>query len=149
MNDPGKTLVDVPNLGVSFERMSIETDVVGYPVLPLVTQLAEMVEEKHAMYIHWGATTQDIMDTATVLQVRDGLILVRKHILSLIDCLRTLSVKYRDVYAYFGLHILQAMLTKNQTDGRENPFAARSSHYIRLQMRRLSLRLLPAPPAPQ
>ena len=28
-------------------------------------------------WTHWGATTQDIMDTATVLQVRDGLALIR------------------------------------------------------------------------
>lgn len=65
-----------------------------------------MVEEKHAIYIHWGATTQDIMDTATILQVREGLILIRKYILLMIDCLRNLSMKYRDVYAYFTLHYL-------------------------------------------
>ena len=27
-------------------------------------------------YLHWGATTQDIMDTAAVLQIRDGLALI-------------------------------------------------------------------------
>ena len=30
-----------------------------------------------AHWTHWGATTQDIMDTATVLQVREGLALIR------------------------------------------------------------------------
>jgi 3-carboxy-cis,cis-muconate cycloisomerase len=66
-------------------------------VLPLVTQLTEMVEETHAKYIHWGATTQDIMDSATILQIRDGLILVRKLLLKLIECLTGLAIKYRDV----------------------------------------------------
>lgn len=66
-------------------------------MLPLVTQLIEMVEEKQAKYIHWGATTQDIMDTATILQIRDGLALVRKLSLKLIERLRHLAVRYRDV----------------------------------------------------
>jgi 3-carboxy-cis,cis-muconate cycloisomerase len=80
----------------SFDRLSKETENVGYPVLPLVTQLTEMVEEKHARYIHWGATTQDIMDTATILQMRNGLALIRKLLLKLNDSLRNLAMKYRD-----------------------------------------------------
>ena len=32
-------------------------------------------------WTHWGATTQDIMDTATVLQIRDGLALIRASLL--------------------------------------------------------------------
>jgi adenylosuccinate lyase len=80
----------------SFDRLSKETENVGYPVLPLVTQLTEMVEEKHARYIHWGATTQDIMDTATILQIRNGLALIRKLLLKLNDSLRNLAMKYRD-----------------------------------------------------
>ena len=81
----------------SFDRLSKETENVGYPVLPLVIQLTEMVEEKHARYIHWGATTQDIMDTATILQIRNGLALIRKLLLKLNDSLRNLAIKYRDV----------------------------------------------------
>ena len=81
----------------SFDRLSKETENVGYPVLPLVIQLTEMVEEKHAGYIHWGATTQDIMDTATILQIRNGLALIRKLLLKLNDSLRNLAIKYRDV----------------------------------------------------
>ena len=36
---------------------------------------------KAGAWTHWGATTQDIMDTATVLQVREGLGLVRAELL--------------------------------------------------------------------
>ena len=49
-----------------------ETDIVGYPILPLVHQLVELCGEA-GRYVHWGATTQDIMDTAVVLQVRAAL----------------------------------------------------------------------------
>ena len=56
---------------LDFDLLRQETDIVGYPILPLVHQLVKMCGEA-GRYVHWGATTQDIMDTAVVLQVRDG-----------------------------------------------------------------------------
>ena len=56
---------------IDFDKMRHETDIVGYPILPLVHQLVKMCGEA-GRYLHWGATTQDIMDTAVILQVRDG-----------------------------------------------------------------------------
>lgn len=40
---------------------------VGYPIVPLVAQLAQASGEKAGAYVHFGATTQDVMDTALVL----------------------------------------------------------------------------------
>jgi len=40
-------------------------------------------------WMHWGATTQDIMDTATVLQARDGLALIRAALLAIVTALAT------------------------------------------------------------
>lgn len=54
-----------------------------------------MVDDSHAKYIHWGATTQDIMDTASMLQIREALILVRKSLMDLIKTLEGLSAKYQ------------------------------------------------------
>jgi 3-carboxy-cis,cis-muconate cycloisomerase len=54
------------------EALRHETDIVGYPILPLVHQMARQCGEA-GRYVHWGATTQDIMDTAVVLQMRAGL----------------------------------------------------------------------------
>ena len=81
---------------LSFERLSQETETVGYPVLPLVMQLVEHTPEAMGKYIHWGATTQDIMDVASMLQMKEGLILVEKEIDTLIDILTSLSEKHRD-----------------------------------------------------
>src|ERR1700742_5301706 len=53
-------------------RLKNETETVGYPILPLVRQMAHLAGES-GRYLHWGATTQDIMDTAAVLQIRAGL----------------------------------------------------------------------------
>lgn len=44
---------------------------VGYPILPLVRQLDALLAEGHRGRVHFGATTQDIMDSGLALQLRD------------------------------------------------------------------------------
>ena len=61
---------------VDFQRLTERTLVVGYPILPLVEQLSEWTPAGLGQWSHWGATTQDIMDTADVLQMRDALTLI-------------------------------------------------------------------------
>lgn len=46
--------------------------IVGYPIVPLVSMLAELAGE-HGQWVHFGTTTQDVMDTALVLQLREAL----------------------------------------------------------------------------
>lgn len=43
-----------------------------HPLVPVVRELASRCGE-HGGYVHWGATTQDVMDTGVVLQVREAL----------------------------------------------------------------------------
>ncbi|MEL6373010.1 MAG: adenylosuccinate lyase family protein [Pseudomonadota bacterium] len=54
-------------------QLAARTQIVGYPILPLLEQLVPLVPNDHGQALHWGATTQDIMDTADVLQARAGL----------------------------------------------------------------------------
>lgn len=51
-----------------------------------------------AKYIHWGATTQDIMDDASMLQMKRGLKLVGRELQTLVGVLKGLAEKYRDTY---------------------------------------------------
>src|SRR5579872_4453307 len=64
---------------LDFDLLRQQTDVVGYPILPLVHQMLKQCGDA-GRYVHWGATTQDIMDTAVVLQVRDGLKVIEEDI---------------------------------------------------------------------
>ena len=59
-----KTLGEYPE-ALDLARLKRETETVGYPILPLVRQLAERAGEA-GRWLHWGATTQDIMDSAAV-----------------------------------------------------------------------------------
>lgn len=93
---------------LDFDLLRSETDIVGYPILPLVHQLVKMCGEA-GRYVHWGATTQDIMDTAVVLQVRAGLEIIESDIKELRKILADLSVKYRDTPMAGRTHLQQAL----------------------------------------
>jgi 3-carboxy-cis,cis-muconate cycloisomerase len=72
---------------IDFDALREGTDLVGYPILPLVRQLAALCEADAGRYVHWGATTQDIMDTANVLQLREALALLEQDLDALIQLL--------------------------------------------------------------
>ena len=55
---------------IDLAQLADGTRLVGYPILPLLQQLARTSPEVSA-WLHYGATTQDIMDTAVVLLLRD------------------------------------------------------------------------------
>ena len=50
-----------------------ESVTAGTPAIPLVRLLTERVDPAARGWVHWGATSQDAVDTAIVLQMRDGL----------------------------------------------------------------------------
>lgn len=93
---------------IDFDHMRHETDIVGYPILPLVHQLVQMCGEA-GRYVHWGATTQDIMDTANVLQVRDALNILDADIRALRGILADLAGKHRDTPMAGRTHLQQAL----------------------------------------
>lgn len=93
---------------IDLDHMRGETDIVGYPILPLVHQLVGMCGEA-GRYVHWGATTQDIMDTAVALQVRDALASIDGDIRQLRALLVDLAHKYRDTPMAGRTHLQQAL----------------------------------------
>ncbi len=54
---------------IDMPRLWDETRVVGYPILPLIRQVDELLPPEDRGTTHMGATTQDIMDTGLVLQL--------------------------------------------------------------------------------
>jgi 3-carboxy-cis,cis-muconate cycloisomerase len=62
-------------------------------------------------WTHWGATTQDIMDTATVLQVREGLTLIRSALLGIVASLGAQADRHRHTVMGGRTHLQQALPT--------------------------------------
>src|SRR3569833_1782969 len=84
---------DASKLDVDMLRK--KTDLVGYPNQPVVHQLVKQCGEA-GRYVHWGATTQDFMDTAVVLQLRAAFDLIGADIAALRGILAGLAQKHRD-----------------------------------------------------
>lgn len=81
---------------LDLQAMKAEFDKVGFPIMPLVHQLAKACDPESARWVHWGSTTQDIIDTGLVLQMRDGLALLEQDLEALIDALAALAAKHRN-----------------------------------------------------
>ena len=64
-------------------------------VLGVVSQLNALCRDKLGEYCHWGATTQDITDTATVLQIREAPI-VEEDLAAISAGLADLARRHRD-----------------------------------------------------
>ena len=81
---------------IDMDKLRAQTERIGYPVLGVVSQLNALCRDKLGEYCHWGATTQDITDTATVLQIREGLALVEADLAAISAALAGLAQRYRD-----------------------------------------------------
>ena len=81
---------------IDMDKLRVETERIGYPILPVVSQLNALCRDKLGEYCHWGATTQDVTDTATVMQIREGLEIVDADLGAISDALAALARRYRD-----------------------------------------------------
>lgn len=68
----------------------------GNPVIPLVADLTKAVGEEYGPYVHRGATSQDIMDTATMLVAARTLDLVLTDLGRTERALARLAADHRD-----------------------------------------------------
>lgn len=80
---------------------------VGTPIIPLTDRLRDLVGEDHAAFVHLGATTQDIIDTATVLQIREAIEVVDENWRRLGAVLADLAHRHRST-PMLGRTFLQA-----------------------------------------
>lgn len=81
---------------LNLQAMKEEFDKVGFPILPFVKQLTKLCDPETARWVHYGATTQDILDTGMVLQIRDALSIVEKDLYAIIKALSILAKDHRD-----------------------------------------------------
>lgn len=94
---------------IDMDALRAQTERIGYPVLGVVSQLNALCRDKLGEYCHWGATTQDITDTATVLQIREGLDIIDAELQAISAALAELSRRYRDTPVIGRSNLQQAI----------------------------------------
>jgi 3-carboxy-cis,cis-muconate cycloisomerase len=110
------------SIKVDFGKLRQEAEIVGYPILPPVHQLSEAAGEA-GRYVHWGATTQDIMGTANVLQLRAALQIIARDLHELREILAMMARKHRDTAMAGRAHLQH---TDDVLDALGGPDAVRS-----------------------
>ena len=95
-------IADVANTqgiqAIDFENLAIATGLAGNIAIPFVKQFTaavKAVDEDASRYVHWGATSQDILDTACILQARDALDVVEFQLRHAYAASLELAEKYR------------------------------------------------------
>lgn len=84
---------------------------VGYPIVSLLELIGRDAPPEVGAWLHWGATTQDIMDTGAALQLRDALARLEALVVRLGDRLATLAVTHRATVMAGRTHGQQAVPT--------------------------------------
>ncbi|MES2520678.1 MAG: 3-carboxy-cis,cis-muconate cycloisomerase [Bacteroidota bacterium] len=94
---------------IDFERLKADIKLSGNAAIPLVKQLTEIVKNKNveaAKYVHLGATSQDVVDTATVLQIKDFIDWLEERVVLLEQKLILITQKHRNTFM-IGRTLLQ------------------------------------------
>jgi 3-carboxy-cis,cis-muconate cycloisomerase len=81
---------------IDMARLKQQTERIGYPILGVVQQIVGLCRDGLGEWCHWGATTQDITDTATVMQIRAALDLVEQDMAAIAKSFADLARRYRD-----------------------------------------------------
>ena len=81
---------------IDWAKLKAKTEQIGYPIIAVVNHINARCRDKLGEYCHWGATTQDITETAAVMQIREGLALIEQDLAELSQSLARLAREHRD-----------------------------------------------------
>ena len=94
--------VDVQKIGKGISETA-------HPIVPAIRALEEICEGGAGEFIHYGATTQDIMDTGLILQIKKAWPFLRRDLEATRDALKVLAKKYRSTPMVGRTHGQQAL----------------------------------------
>jgi 3-carboxy-cis,cis-muconate cycloisomerase len=90
-------------------RIKHLVDQTVHPIVPLIRVLQDACSGDAGEYIHWGATTQDIMDTAMILQAQEAAAILDRRMADLSAALGRLASAHRDTLMPGRTHGQQAL----------------------------------------
>ena len=81
---------------IRVERVDELERKVGHDVMALTLHIAELAGDG-GRFVHFGATSYDIVDTAYALIIRDALLIVKNKLSKILNILASYAEKYKDV----------------------------------------------------
>jgi 3-carboxy-cis,cis-muconate cycloisomerase len=96
-------------LQFDLESMRREIRNTGHPLVPFIYELERVAGDELQWFIHWGATTQDITDTAQILVFKSAWALIETQVAELESRLARLAAQERDTVMAGRTHGQQAL----------------------------------------
>ncbi|KAI8138074.1 L-Aspartase-like protein [Fennellomyces sp. T-0311] len=94
---------------IDFDQLKKQTELIGYPVLGVVQQLVAMCRDGLGEWCHWGATTQDVTDSATVLAIRASLNVIESDLDNMMASVAKLAESHQSLPMVARSNLQQAV----------------------------------------
>ncbi len=95
------TLLDFAAIGENYKS--------SITIVPLLKEFKKVLDNNAGEYVHWGATSQDIVDTGLILRIREAHALIAKRVADCSVAARELAAKYRDLVMAGRTHVQHAL----------------------------------------
>lgn len=99
------------SLIINREKMAEQTALVGMAIKPLIDQISAHGGPLVKKYIHWGCTTQDLLDTALAMRMKETLRLIRLQFIELGKQLVDMATQHRHTVMVARTNAIDASAT--------------------------------------
>lgn len=94
-------LIDIDSIGEGYKS--------SITIVPLLNAFKKILPDNAGEYVHWGATSQDIVDTGIVLLERDAYEVILRDTKECLSACLALAKKYRDTPEAGRTHVVHAI----------------------------------------
>ncbi|MBL8160957.1 MAG: adenylosuccinate lyase [Anaerolineae bacterium] len=94
---------------IDIDAIKRGVDETVHPLVALIWQLSERCADNAGRYVHWGATTQDVMDTALILQLKEAYPLFESGLDQVTETCADIARRHRDTLMTGRTHGQQAL----------------------------------------
>lgn len=82
-------------LQVDWPALAQGTQTVGMAIKPLIDQISASGTPLVSQYLHWGCTTQDLLDSGVAMRLQQSLDLLRHQLIDVGEEMKAMAVKHR------------------------------------------------------
>lgn len=71
-----------------------ETQTVGMAIKPLIDQISACGTPLVSQFLHWGCTTQDLLDSGMAMRLQQTLHLLREQLLDVGEAMKAMAIRH-------------------------------------------------------
>ncbi len=94
-------LINFANVGENYKN--------SITIVPLLTEFKKVLENNAGEFVHWGATSQDIVDTGLILRIREAHAVILRQVKDCIVAAKHLAKEHRDLVMCGRTHVQHAL----------------------------------------